>query len=111
MTNHETKDCYYHQRGELDGRGGQLRQMERPRPVLGAQPPLLGIMTMRLAKIEEAKTSNEIVLATPYYDDDYHTDYGYEEDNTQPLLLMGVGHRKLPGCICKACSYPKWDMR
>ena len=42
MTNHESRNCYYRPRVEPKDRVGQATTFERPKPILGNQPPLLG---------------------------------------------------------------------
>ena len=88
MTNNETKNCYYQLRAKSKERLGQVATFERPKPVLGDQPPLLG--TTRVRMVEFMEYNNQLVSSIPYGDEGYYT-YGiYEEDLNQSLMIMGM---------------------
>ena len=89
MTNHESRNCYYRPRVELEDRAGQATTFQRPKRVLGNQPPLLGTTGVRMAEVGEYET--QIVPSIPYKDDGYYIDGVYEEEITQSLMTMGLG--------------------
>ena len=90
MTHHETRNCYYRPKTKQEGREEQARTIERPRPILGAQPPLLGTTAIRLAEVKEFDTPNQFVPLVPYYDEGYYTKGIYESDTIQPVIIMGA---------------------
>ena len=112
MTNHESRNCYYQPRVELEDRVGQATTSERPKPVLGNQPPLPGTTGVRMAEVGEYET--QIVPSIPYGEEGYYTDGVYEEEITQSLMTMGLGRgrvqdsyaRRNPGQngACYRCS-------
>ena len=108
MGNHETRNCFYCPKYEADAR----KANERAKPVLGNQPPIPGTIGVRYAQPEEVPTSQEMVLAGVYYDEEYPTIEEYGDDNTNPLMLMGMGRgrapegfvQKLPMGTCYNCQ-------
>ena len=80
MTNHEIRNCYYQLRVEYEERIGQATTSERPKLVLGAQPPLLGTTRVRMVEVREFDMPNQLVPLVPYHKDGYYTDKIYEED-------------------------------
>ena len=91
LTNHETRNYYSQLRAKYEERLGQATTFERPKVVLGAQPPLPSTIGVRMAEVREFDMPNQLVPSVSYHDDGYYTDKIYEEDCNQPLMIMGIG--------------------
>ena len=52
-----------------------------------------------MAKVNEY--DNQLVPYVPYHDDGYYTNIMYEEDLTQPLMIMGTGWGRAPDAFAR----------
>ena len=86
---------------EQEVRGEQAGTTKRPRPVLGAQPPLPGTTAVRLAEVKKYDTPNQLVPMEPYGDEGYYTKGVYEEDTIQPVMIMGAGRGRAPDAFAR----------
>ena len=118
MTNHETRESYYHPRGDNDARNGYSTSanpnvMEKVRPMLGTKPPLPRMAQVRYVESKMEVPCYDILLAIPYSVEEPPIGYEYIGDSNpnQYFNLMDADRGSQVDAYAKKGPQPSGALR